>query len=151
MKRTYVITLILICFSIASYAQNSLFDKYADMNGVTSVYISKAMLNMIPNMKTNGVNISGVASKLDNIQIIHAERADIIARLKGEQRHITPQNGYEELMRVNDEGNKVTIYLKTEKNGKKEFILFNDQDKELTIILIRGNVTLNEIQNIVKK
>ena len=59
--------------------------------------------------------------------------------------------GYEELMRVNDEGDKVTIYLKTDKSGKKEFILFNEQDKELTVILIRGNITMDEIQNIVKK
>lgn len=151
MKRTYMITLLLFFCSIGSFAQNALFDKYADMDGVTSVYISKAMLNMIPNMKTSGVNIGGVASKLDNIRIITTERADIIARLKGERRHITPQNGYEELMRVNDEGDKVTIYLKTDKSGKKEFILFNEQDKELTVILIRGNITMDEIQNIVKK
>ena len=33
------------------------------MDGVTSVYISKAMLSLMPDMKTEGVTIGEVASK----------------------------------------------------------------------------------------
>ena len=39
MKRTYIITLLLSLCSLFTYAQDSFFDKYADMEGVTSVYI----------------------------------------------------------------------------------------------------------------
>ena len=52
MKRTYIITLLLSLCSLFTYAQESFFDKYADMEGVTSVYISKAMLSLMPDMKT---------------------------------------------------------------------------------------------------
>lgn len=41
MKRTYIITLLLSLCSLFTYAQDSFFDKFADMEGVTSVYISK--------------------------------------------------------------------------------------------------------------
>ena len=50
MKRTYIITLLLSLCSLFTYAQESFFDKYADMEGVTSVYISKAMLSLITEM-----------------------------------------------------------------------------------------------------
>ena len=66
MKRTYIITLLLSLCSLFTYAQDSFFDKFADMDGVTSVYISKAMLCLMPDMKTEGVNIGEVASKLDH-------------------------------------------------------------------------------------
>lgn len=148
MKRKYIITFLLLLCSIIGYAQDAIFEKYADMDGVTSVFISKSMLNMMPNMKAEGVNIGEVAGKLDNIQILSTEKADIISKIRNEFNHINSRNGYEELMRVNDEGEKTTIYLKKEKNGKKEFILLNNQKKEFTIILIRGNLSMEEIKNI---
>lgn len=151
MKRIYIITLLLSLCSLFTYAQDSFFDKFADMDGVTSVYISKAMLSMMPDMQTEGVNIGGVASKLDNIQILSCEKPAIIAKLKKETEFISPKNGYEELVRINDEGEKTTIYLKHNKNGKKEFVLLNNEKEEFTIIVITGNLTLQEIQGIINK
>lgn len=151
MKRIYIITLLLSLCSLFTYAQDSFFDKFADMDGVTSVYISKAMLSMMPDMKTEGVNIGGVASKLDNIQILSCEKPAVIAKLKKETEFINPKNGYEELIRINDEGEKTTIYLKHDKNGKKEFVLLNNEKEEFTIIIITGNLTLQEIQGIINK
>lgn len=52
-------------------------------------------------------------------------------------------------MLVNDEGDKVTIYLKQKKDGQKEFVLLSDEKTELTIIVITGKLTLQEIQEIV--
>lgn len=132
MKRTYIITLLLSLCSLFTYAQDSFFDKFADMEGVTSVYISKAMLSLMPNMKTEGVNIGEVASKLDNIQILSCEKPDIIAKLKKETAFISPKNGYEELMRINDEGEKTIIYLKRNKNKEKEFVLMSQEKNEFT-------------------
>ena len=151
MKRTYIITLLLSLCSLFTYAQDRFFDKFADMEGVTSVYISKAMLSLMPNMKTEGVNIGEVASKLDNIQILSCEKPDIITKLKQETAFISPKNGYEELMRINDAGEKTIIYLKRDKNGKKEFVLLNNEKDEFTLIVITGNLTLQEIQGIINK
>ena len=73
----------------------------------------------MPNMKTEGVNIGEVASKLDNIQILSCEKPDIIAKLKKETAFISPKNGYEELMRINDEGEKDHHLSETEQKTKK--------------------------------
>lgn len=151
MKRTYIITLLLSFCSLVSYAQNSFFDKFADMDGVTSVYISKAMLGMMPNMKAEGINIGEVAGKLEYIQILTCEKAALIPKIKKEVEYIHPRNGYEELMRVNNGGDKTTIYLKKNKSGKKEFVLLNDEKNEFTVVVITGNLTLQEIQGIIKK
>ena len=151
MKRTYIITLLLSLCSLFTYAQDSFFDKFGDMDGVTSVYISKAMLSLMPDMKTEGVNIGEVASKLDNIQILSCEKPDIITKLKKETAFISPKNGYEELMRINDEGEKTIIYLKRNKNKEKEFVLMSQEKNEFTIIAITGNLTLQEIQGIINK
>ena len=151
MIRIFIITLLTTLCSICSYGQQSFFDKYAEMEGVTSVYITKSMLSLFPKGQTsvNGVNIGNIASRLDNIQILSADEQPIIDKLRKETSVINTRNGYEELMRVREDGEKTTIYFKDGKKDKKEFVLLLDEKDEFTIISIAGDLTLQEIQGII--
>ena len=151
MIRTFIITLLITLSSVCSYGQQSFFDKYAEMEGVTSVYITKSMLSLFPKGQTsvNGVNIGNIASRLDNIQILSADEQPIIDKLRKESSSINTRNGYEELMRVREDGEKTTIYFKDGKKDKKEFVLLLDEKDEFTIISIVGDLTLQEIQGII--
>lgn len=153
MKRTYIIAILTTLCSVCCYGQQSFFDKYAEMEGVTSVYITKSMLSLFPKgqTKVNGVNIGDIASRLDNIQILSSDEQPIISRLRKETSDINTRNGYEELMRVREDGEKTTIYFKDGKKDKKEFVLLVDEKDEFTIISIVGDLTLQEIQGIINK
>ena len=152
-KRTYMLTLMLTIGTLFCYAQQSFFDKYADMDGVSSVYITKSMLSMFPDMvgKINGVNVGNIASRLNNIQILSCEKASIIEKLRKETKNINTKNGYEELMKIRDDGDKTAIYFKEKKKGNNEFVLITEEEDEFTIISITGNITLQEMQKIVKE
>ena len=52
MRLKQLYTILLLCCVNICFAQNKLFDKYADMDDVTSVYISKKMFQMMPVMET---------------------------------------------------------------------------------------------------
>ena len=151
MRRTYIIALLTTLCSVCSYGQQSFFDKYAEMDRVTSVYITKSMLSLFPKgqANVNGVNIGNIASRLDNIQILSTDEQPIVDKLRKETSHINTRNGYEELMRVREDGEKTTIYFKDSKKDKKEFVLLVDEKDEFTIISIVGDLTLQEIQGIV--
>ena len=151
MIRTFIITLLITFCSVCSHGQQSFFDKYAEMEGVTSVYITKSMLSLFPKgqASVNGVNIGNIASRLDNIQILSADEQPIIDKLRKESSSINTRNGYEELMRVREDGEKTTIYFKDGKKDKKEFVLLLDEKDEFTIISIVGDLTLQEIQGII--
>ena len=151
MIRTLIIAIMATLCSVCSYGQQSFFDKYAEMDGVTSVYITKSMLSLFPKGQTNvnGINIGDIASRLDNIQILSTDEQPIVDKLRKETSHINTRNGYEELMRVREDGEKTTIYFKDSKKDKKEFVLLVDEKDEFTIISIVGDLTLQEIQGIV--
>lgn len=151
MKRTYIITLLLALCSVYTYAQEHFFDKFAEMEGVASVYISKTMLSLMPDVQAEGINIGEIASKLDCIRILSCDKPEIIERLKKETAFINPKNGYEELMRINDKGEKTTIYLKQNKSGIKEVVLLNNEKEDFQLVSITGTLTLKEIQQLVKK
>ena len=153
MIRTLIIAIMATLCSVCSYGQQSFFDKYAEMDGVTSVYITKSMLSLFPKGQTNvnGVNIGNIGDRLNNIQILSTDEQPIVDKLRKETSHINTRNGYEELMRVREDGEKTTIYFKDGKKDKKEFVLLVDEKDEFTIISIVGDLTLQEIQGIINQ
>lgn len=153
MKRIYIFSLLLTLSTLFCQAQQSFFDKYAEMDGVSSVYITKSMLKMFPDMsgKINGVNVGNLGNRLDHIQILSSDNLSIIGQLRKETKDVNTKNGYEELMRVRDDGDKITIYFKETKKGKNEFILIADEGNEYSIISIVGDLTLQEIQGMMNE
>ena len=153
MKRIYIFSLLLTLSTLFCQAQQSFFDKYAEMDGVTSVYITKSMLKMFPSMSgtINGVDVGNLANKLENIQILSADDSSIIEQLRKDTKHINSKNGYEELIRVRDDGDKTTIYFKEQKKNS-EFILITDSGNEFNIISIVGNdISLKDIQDMTNR
>ena len=105
---------------------------------------------MFPKMSgnINGVNIGSKANRLNNIQVLSSEKVPIIEQLRKETKHLNTKKGYEELIRIQEDGEKTTIYFKEQKKGNNEFILIVDEKDEFTIISITGNLTMKEIQEI---
>lgn len=146
MKRFYITAILALICTIASHAQ-TIFDQYADTEGVTTVYISKTMLSMMPNMKTSGVNIGPIASKLDNIRILTCEDDKLLPKLRKET--LSLGKGYEQLMKVTDDGDNVDIFMKSLAGGKTEYVVRVSEKSGLTVILISGTITPTDIQSMV--
>ncbi len=148
MKRLFITLIATLLVAVALPAQENVFNKYADAEGVTTVYISKKMFSMMKDIKSEGLDLSSVSGKISNMQILTCENKDTAAQVRKDIAYINPDNGYEELIRVREEGERVTIYAK---EGKKdnEYILLVDNSDELVLIQINGQLTLQELQSIV--
>ena len=155
MKHRYIfialLSLLLIAVASGAMAQDNLFEKYEDTNGVTTVFISKTMLGMIPNVKAGNHDISEIAGKLDQLRILTCEKASLIPRILEDAKKIYKNDGYEAIMRMNDDGEKMTIYQRTLKGGKNEFVLLQEDSSDLNIINVKGAITLKDIQMIAGK
>ena len=145
------LSLLLIAVASGAMAQDTLFEKYEDTNGVTTVFISKTMLGMIPNVKAGNHDISEIAGKLDQLRILTCEKASLIPRILEDAKKIYKNDGYEAIMRMNDDGEKMTIYQRTLKGGKNEFVLLQEDSSDLNIINVKGAITLKDIQMIAGK
>ena len=68
MKRLILSALVAIV-ALAAHAQHDYFEKYADMEGVTSVYISKTMFKLMQGLPmeigTDDVDMGKIIGKLD--------------------------------------------------------------------------------------
>lgn len=149
-RSIYIVFLSLLLMTVVqnARAQDALFDKYEDTNGVTTVFISKTMLGMIPNVKAGNHDISKVAGKLDQLRILTCEKASLISRILDDAKKTYKSEGYEAIMRMNDDGGKMTIYQRSLKGGKNEFVLLQEDGSNLNIINVKGAITLKDIQMI---
>jgi len=139
----------LFCTS-AGFAQNKLFDKYADMDDVTSVYISKAMFQMMGNVVNAGMDFTNLKGKIESLQLVSTEKQDKIAQMKKEfSQLVTAQ--HKELMRVKDGKDRVNFYADMKGDQIKELIMLAETDNSYTAIQLIGNFTLQDIQDIAKQ
>jgi len=116
------------------------------MNNVTTVYLSKSLLNFAPNVE--GLNIQKVARELDYIVIISSEDKAAIRKLKSVTSSISKSNDYEELMKVKDGDDRVVFLIKTRNNKVKELIMLSDEIDEYTIIQMVGDINLEDVKNL---
>lgn len=157
MKHSIIVLLFSLVLNIPAALQAKTFDfeKMADIEGVSSVHISKAMFKLLSGMmgiEPDGIDLKSVMPKLESIQIISCEKPDIIVRLKKEAEAFSTKEGYEELMRVKEDDSRTIILQKLHKGKANEYVLINTEgEDDFTLILMKGTLTLEELQQLTGK
>lgn len=149
MKIKNILLLFFVCCANFCFAQNKLFNKYADMDDVTSVYISKAMFRMMPDIETNGLNLMNLKGKIEGLHILTTENSAIRESMRNEFKDSIGKQ-HEELMRVKDGKTRATFYVKQKGELISELIMLADTDDSFNVIQLLGNFTLQEIQEITR-
>lgn len=151
MKSKYILIICTVFLTRVGMAQNNqLFDKYAEMDHVTSVYISKAMFQMMPVIEQVGVNLMNMKGKIESLQLVTTERQDLVPQMRKEFSGLI-HTGHEELMRVRDGKTRVTFYSNMKGEQIKDLIMLADADSTYTVIQLTGNFTLQDIQEITQE
>ena len=150
MKTKHVlIALCLFCTNLG-FAQNKLFDKYADMDNVTSVYISKAMFQMMPKIESIGINLMNMEGKIESLQLVSTENKDKATQMRKDFTQLVTSK-HQELMRIKDEHRHVNFYSDMQGDKIKEFIMLVDKGNSFTAVLLVGDFTLKDIQGIIEQ
>ncbi|GGJ83354.1 hypothetical protein GCM10007084_03860 [Parabacteroides faecis] len=150
MKTKNILLLLFLCCTSICFAQNKLFDKYSEMDNVTSVFISKAMFQMMPNFETNGLNLMNLKGKIEGLQILTTENNNIKETMRNDFKNLIGKD-HEELMKVKDGKTRATFYVKQKGDLISELIMLADTDKSFNVIRLSGNFTLQDIQEITKE
>lgn len=148
MRTKYLYIVLFLCCVHFGFAQNKLFDKYADMDDVTSVYISKKMFQMMPVMETAGLSLTNMKGKVESLQILTTEKAELKDKMRGEFNALIGKE-HEELMRVKDGKTKANFYVKQKGELIHELIMIADMENGgFSVMQLLGNFTLKDVQEI---
>jgi hypothetical protein len=150
--RKLVIAIIFAVFAANLSAQKNPFEQFTEMDGVTSVYISKNMLSLFPknakNMNYGGIDVGNFLHKLSSILILTTEDKNIGKRMVSLANNQVKGDNYELLMRVkSDDDDNVNFFMKGKPESIRELIMIVDgSDDESVILQFLGDFTLQDIQ-----
>lgn len=148
MKKMILLVLTAL-FAIGASAQtaNSIYKKYSGLTGVSSVYISPVMFDIVK--KIPAVSLQG--DELDMMPVIQSfngmylldmqDNSQASEDLLKEVERLIAKGKFELLMEAKDEGERVRIYLMRNKNIITDFVMLAQQGRETTFISITGNLS----------
>jgi hypothetical protein len=159
--KNLVVVIAFLMASTVSFAQGA-FDKFEDKEEVTSVIVNKKMFEMMSKVKVDAKDkemqqYMNLLKKLDNLKVFTTSNSKVAAEMKATVTSYLKSNPLEELMRVNNEGKAVKIYVKSgaTENIVKELLMFiegaNGKGAETIVLSLTGNFSLDEISMLTEK
>lgn len=147
-----IITFVLALMPTLFFGQ-SMFDKFEDKDDIVAVVVNKKMFELMGNVKADPNNKNSkqyldLIKKLDNLKVFTTTSAKHSADMKNTVDAYLKKFPLEELMRVNEGGRNIKIYVKSGATSSqvKELLMFMDGGKEETVLMsLTGNFDLNEI------
>ena len=152
MKTMKIICLsLLLCLAQALTAQtNSLFDRYCDHQNVTSVYISKAMMEMNPKLFVEDPVIGKVAKNLSLVKILSTSHGTIGRAIRKDFAVLVKQTKYELLMKQKQDNNLSEFYIVRKGNKVGELLMLVVKGDTTKYVVLMGDLSLKEIQGIIQ-
>lgn len=137
MKKLVIIAAIVLA-PVMSFGQ-SIFDKFEDMEGVTSVVVNQKMFSMLANIEINTDDAEtqeyiDMIKKISSLKVLTTGDAKIAAEMNAKVDSYLASSSLDELMRIKDGDQTVKFYVREGKdeNHVKELLMFANGLKELT-------------------
>lgn len=158
--RKFILTVVMVLASNAFFAQSG-FEKYDGQDGVTSIIVNKKMFQMMGSVKVDANDKEtqqylSLMKKLDNLKVFTTTNTKIAADMKLSADKYMKTAGLEELMRVNDSGKNVKIWVKsgsTDTQVKELLMFIEDASRadETVLMSLTGDFSLSEISILTDK
>lgn len=164
MKRI-ILTIAIVLVTLTTYAQNSIFDKFEDMDDVSSVIVNQEAFRMLAKFKgggEEGQEYMDMVKGLTSFKVFTTEKPEIASQMDAIMKKYLSSSKLTELMRVKDDETNVKIYVRQGKDEDhvSELVMFvngvakymKDSDSpiqaETVILTLTGDIDLNKISKL---
>lgn len=135
---------------------DELFDKYSEMDGFTSVYITQHMFGLFADIETeeDEDGFVDLVKNLNCIKIVSVddESPEMNAEVNfyNEIMNDFPKANYEELMVVKKKGQDIKFLIRKEGKNIKELLMIAGGTDDNALISIQGDIDLKTISKLSK-
>ena len=156
-----IIIALFILLPFFSQAQNA-FDKYEDDETVNSVVVNEKMFDLMSKVKMEASDKEAqkyltLIKKLNNLKVFMTASAKTTADMRLNVDKYLKSSKLDELMRVNDGGKSVKIYVRSGSSDSqvKELLMFiesaNPKGNETVLMSLTGDFDMNELSTLTNK
>lgn len=155
--RNLILALVVILSTSSVFAQ-SVFDKFDNQDDITTVIVNKKMFALLSKMKVEDKETQqyvNLIKKLDNLKVFVTTSDKKADEMKLVSDKYVKTSALEELMRINEKGKSVKIYVKsgaTDSQVKELLMFVEGSGKEETVLMsLTGDFDLNELSVLTEK
>jgi len=158
--RKLVLALVIILLPTAFFGQAA-FDKFDGQDDVTSIIVNKKMFELMSKVKVDATDKSAqpylnLIKKLDNLKVFTSGSTRVSSEMKVTAEKYMKSGGLEELMRINDGGKNIKIWVKSGAKDSqiKELLMFMEgtsKGNETVLMSLTGDFDLNELSVLTDK
>lgn len=153
-----ILTAVLFLLTNVVFAQQNLFDKFDGQDDVTAVIVNKKMFSLLSKMDVKDNETQqyvNLIKKLDNLKVFVTANPKKAQEMKAVADKYLKTASLEELMRINEKGKSVKIFVKSGASDTqvKELLMFIDgTGKEENVLMsLTGDFDLNELSVLTDK
>ncbi|UMQ40008.1 DUF4252 domain-containing protein [Chryseobacterium sp. Y16C] len=141
---------------------DQLFDKYQEVEGVTSIKIAKPMFGMLNNLDLGDAELDQIKpllSKINGLKVLIAEKSQDGSSVKGQKLDQISKDissylsnlNYNEIMTMNSNGAKIKFLSAEEKNGILDDLLLSIDSggEENILVKLDGKLSMNDINKLI--
>lgn len=150
LKKIAVVVLVLVV-SNTFFAQ-SVFDKFDNQDDITTIIVNKKMFSLMSKINAKdkeGEQFLALVKKLDNLKVFMTASDKKSDEMKLTADKFVKSERLEELMRINEKGKNVKIFVKSgnKESQIKELMMFIEgTGKEQSVLMsLTGNFDLDEL------
>ena len=158
--RKLVFVLVFSVFPAVFFGQAA-FDKFDCQEDVTSIIVNKKMFELMSKVKVDATDKSAqpylnLIKKLDNLKVFTSGSTRVSSEMKVTAEKYMKSAGLEELMRINDGGKNIKIWVKSGAKDSqiKELLMFMEgtsKGNETVLMSLTGDFDLNELSVLTDK
>jgi hypothetical protein len=158
--RKLVFVLVFSVFPAVFFGQAA-FDKFDGQDDVTSIIVNKKMFELMSKVKVDATDKSAqpylnLIKKLDNLKVFTSGSTRVSSEMKVTAEKYMKSAGLEELMRINDGGKNIKIWVKSGAKDSqiKELLMFmegSSKGNETVLMSLTGDFDLNELSVLTDK
>ncbi|PCJ93456.1 MAG: hypothetical protein COA50_14100 [Flavobacteriaceae bacterium] len=166
--KKYILIVVFAMLPLFGFSQ-SMFDKFEDVDNVTSVVVSKSMFNLLSKINVEvddpeAKDFMDIAQSLTGLKVFITEDKGVSADMNATVNKYLKSASLEELMRVKDKDANIKFYIKSGKNEDyvSELLMFitginntnleiNDRKVETVLLSLTGDIDLTKIGALTNK
>jgi len=155
--RKLLLSLVLVLSSTTFFAQ-SVFDKFEDQEGITAVVVNKKMFSLLGKMQVKDKEEQqyvNLIKKLENLRVFVTQSDKKSDEMKAVSDKYVKSSSLDELMKINDKGKSVKIYVRSGATDSqiKELMMFVEGSgtEETVLMSLIGDFDLNELSVLTDK
>ena len=158
MKINRIILVAVLVMSGWIASAQSQFDKFEDIDGVTSVVVTQKAFSLMSKIGSESdEEYMELIKNIESLRVFATESAEVALQMEKAATSYLKSANLEKLMTVKEEGSNIAIYVregKSEDYVKELFMFVKDSEKtsqESVIISLTGDINLNQIAKLTEK